>query len=476
MQSKVDAVIIGAGAAGSVMAYELARRGLSVVVLERGSRQDPQSFEHNELEMLPRLYKHAGLQTTDDGEVVIAQGSAVGGSTVINNAIWLRADLDRVLADWSAAGANVPREALVQGYEEIERALHVSPVDPKLANRGAEFFLRGCRELGIPGKYLDNNRAACIACGWCNYGCRYNRKTSMLVTYVPWAEARGAQIVDRCDDVQILRRGSAAVGARCVREGQEMTIEAERVVVCAGAVGSSAVLLQSAISLDGRVGAGLHALGGVFVTAETEEVVDGFDGIGLTCVALASDEYVIESYFAPPVVFSLSLGGWFLSHFRRMMRYRYFVDAGVMVGTDAQGRVWMDRKKRVRIDLKFGARDLERLRRGLRTLASIYFAAGALRVLPATFKLIEFTSPEDLALIDELIHRPDDLLLGSAHPQGGNPMSEDAKRGVVGNDFRVHGYENLYVADASVFPSNIWANCQATVMAMAHYAAGFVSR
>ena len=37
------------------------------------------------------------------------------------------------------------------------------------------------------------------------------------------------------------------------------------------------------------------------------------------------------------------------------------------------------------------------------------------------------------------------------------------------------GYENLFVTDASVFPTNIWANCQATVMAMSHHAASFVA-
>ena len=47
---------------------------------------------------------------------------------------------------------------------------------------------------------------------------------------------------------------------------------------------------------------------------------------------------MIESYFAPPLVFSLRLGGWFLSHFNRMLRYRHFVDGGVMVGTDPTRR------------------------------------------------------------------------------------------------------------------------------------------
>jgi choline dehydrogenase-like flavoprotein len=72
------------------------------------------------------------------------------------------------------------------------------------------------------------------------------------------------------------------------------------------------------------------------------------------------------------------------------------------------------------------------------------------------------------------IRRTEDLLFGSAHPQGGNAMSDDPRRGVVGNDFRVHGFSNLYVADASIFPTNLWANCQATVMAASYVAADFV--
>jgi hypothetical protein len=365
MTQRADAVIIGSGAAGSVMAYELARRGVKVVVLERGTREDPQTLEHHELAMLPRLYKHGGLQTTDDHDLTIAQGSTVGGSTVINNAIWLRADLDRVLADWKRAGATVSKADIINAYAEIERALCVSPVLPELANKASDIFLNGARRLNIPAQYLLNNRQQCLACGWCNFGCRYNRKTSMLVTYIPWAEARGAVILDRCMEVKILMQGKTASGVRYVREGKENTIQAARVVVCAGAIGSSAVLLQSGVTLDGRVGQGLHVLGGVLLTAETSELLDGFDGIGLTCVAHASHEYVVETFFAPPVLFSLNLGGWFSSHFQRMKRYRNFAMAGVMVGTDPVGRVRLDKKQRVRIDLKFREPDLARLRHGI---------------------------------------------------------------------------------------------------------------
>lgn len=474
-QLRFDVVVIGSGAAGSVMAYELVRRGLSVVVLERGSRVDPSQFEHNEPAMYARLYKHGGLQTTADRNTTIVQGGAVGGSTVINNAIWLRANLDRVLADWTKAGAPVPREPLERAYEELEFALGVSPVPANMVNKGTDAFLRGCAKLGIPAELLRNNRRECIGCGWCNYGCRYNRKTSMLVTYLAWAEARGVKVLDRCDDIVINHQTGHASGVHFWRNTEEHEIKTDRVVVCAGAVGSSAVLLKSNIALDGRVGAGFHLMGGVLVNAELDEAVNGFDGIGLTSMAHASHEYVIENFFSPPLVFSLSMGGFFSTHFARMNRYPYFATAGVMVGTAPSGRIQL-KQRQVQIDLTFSNSELEALRKGIRRLGEIFFAGGAKRILPATFKRIEFTRPEELDRIEQFVRQADDLLIGSAHPQGGNAISEDPGRGVVGLDFRVHGFDNVFVADASVFPTNIWVNCQATVMATSHVAAAHVAR
>ena len=46
-------------------------------------------------------------------------------------------------------------------------------------------------------------------------------------------------------------------------------------------------------------------------------------------------------------------------------------------------------------------------------------------------------------------------------------MSDDRSIGVVDSQFRVHGYENLYVCAASVFPTTIRINPQLTIMAMA---------
>src|SRR5713226_4897692 len=186
IMSQYDGAIIGSGAAGSVMAFELARRNLKVVVLEKGTRQNPETFVHNEFDMVPRLYKNGGLQTTSDNAITIVQGSTVGGSTVINNAIWLRPDLDVILPRWQARGAFIDREALERCYSELEQNLFVSPLPQKVENSETRIFLDACAKMtGVSARRLNNNRHACIGCGWCNFGCRYNRKTSMLVTYIP---------------------------------------------------------------------------------------------------------------------------------------------------------------------------------------------------------------------------------------------------------------------------------------------------
>jgi choline dehydrogenase-like flavoprotein len=87
------------------------------------------------------------------------------------------------------------------------------------------------------------------------------------------------------------------------------------------------------------------------------------------------------------------------------------------------------------------------------------------------WKSEEFTSVEQLDRLDEICQDPDYISLGTGHPQGGNVISQDPKRGVVGPDFKVHGFDNLHICDASVFPTSLTVNPQLTTMSLAHYAA-----
>jgi len=90
--------------------------------------------------------------------------------------------------------------------------------------------------------------------------------------------------------------------------------------------------------------------------------------------------------------------------------------------------------------------------------------------MPTTFRYLEFTSPGQLDDLDRLVTDNTDIQLHSSHPQGGNAISRNPEKGVVDPPLRVHGFDNLHVCDASVFPSSLTVNPQLSVMALADYA------
>jgi choline dehydrogenase-like flavoprotein len=95
-----DVCIVGSGAAGAVLAWEMAERGHKVVLLEKGGYHPREDFNQKEDDMIPMLYKSSGLQFTIPSGIAVAQGSCVGGSTVVNDAVCFRAP-DAVLGWWA---------------------------------------------------------------------------------------------------------------------------------------------------------------------------------------------------------------------------------------------------------------------------------------------------------------------------------------------------------------------------------------
>ena len=79
-----DAVVIGSGAGGGVVAGELTMAGKSVIVLEKGGYNSEADFTYQEAQATPELYLKRGLLSTKDLSMVILAGSTLGGGTIIN--------------------------------------------------------------------------------------------------------------------------------------------------------------------------------------------------------------------------------------------------------------------------------------------------------------------------------------------------------------------------------------------------------
>jgi len=475
---ETEVCVIGSGAGGAVVAARLAEAGRRVVILEEGPFLKRDRINHDERMMQVKTYREGGLQLTLDFDMYVLQGRCVGGSTFMNNGVCF--DLpEEVLDEWENLGAALDRNRLSRSFKRVRGELEIFNVGEHqhLAQKGSIRFAQGCKNLGLPVGWFDVNLDGCIACGYCTSGCAYEKKTSVDLSYIPRALAAGAILVSECKATRITTRRGQAQTVECQRaDGTPLTVKAKKIVVACGAIGSSLLLLQSGIQRN--VGQRLSFNVGSWVIAEFPKPLDAFDGIQM-CSYHHRPGFFLETIAMSPGSFAVALPGWFRDHFDKMRRYRYLAMAGALIGTQPIGRVKPSPLPLVKdlispIKFTLSLEDQLRLKEGVREVCRIFLSAGALRAMPATFQPVEFVHPSQLHLLDELIVEPDDISFGSAHPQGGNPMSDDKKLGAVGTDFRVRGFENLFVCDASVFPSSCKVNPQLTVMALADYASSLI--
>lgn len=335
-----------------------------------------------------------------------------------------------------------------------------------------------CQKLGLSAEWFEVNLNGCIGCGYCTTGCAYEKKMSVDLSYIPRALAAGAILVSDCKATRILTRGAKAQAVDCIRaDGTPLKVNAKQIVVACGAIGSSLLLLHSGIKRN--VGTRLSFNVGSWVFAEFPDPIDSFDGVQM-CAYYERPRYFLETIAMSPGAFAASLPGWFRDHFDNMRRYRYFATAAALIGSQPAGRVkpsFIPKLNEMLSPIRFElpVSDLRKLKDGIRQACRVFLAAGASRVLPATFQPLEFIHSTQLHRLDELILESDDLSFGSAHPQGGNPMSDEEKYGVVDSHFQIHDLDNLFICDASVFPSAVKVNPQLTIMSMADYASSFIA-
>jgi choline dehydrogenase-like flavoprotein len=467
---QVDVCVIGSGAGGAVIAFEAAKRGLSTLVLERGPYVRGREMSHDEFDMFTRLYKDGALQFTTSLDLFISQGSCVGGSTVLSNGVILRPDA-AVLTHWQSLGASLDLAKLALSYDRVEAALGAAVPPAKNTSSTTRMFVEAARGLGLEPHWMKKALGHCVGCGHCNIGCVFDHKQSALTTYVPWAEEHGARVLADTTVERIRFEGGRArsVVGRTGPSREELVVDAKVVVVAGGAIGSSTILQKSGITKN--VGTRLSFNAGSMITAEFPRPIDAFDGDQMTAY-LQGDGFLIEPTHYPVMSAALTTPGWMGEHAKLMKKFRNLAYAGALVPTEASGRVVQSpffghEETRYRVT----GGDMARLKRGLEMIARVFFAAGATRIVLPTHRLTTLQSPAELSVIGSAFHEAKELCFGSSHPMGGNPLSDDRDLGVVDGDFAVHGFDNLFVCDASVFPSALGVNPMATVMALSDYAA-----
>jgi choline dehydrogenase-like flavoprotein len=196
-----------------------------------------------------------------------------------------------------------------------------------------------------------------------------------------------------------------------------------------------------------------------------------------------ANDWMLEGGFLPPGILAAIVPGLGADHRRLMGAYDRLAMAVNTIGTPQSGSV----NARGDVSFKVDGKQMATIHETLAYVVDSYLhgAADEVRVSgvrglddsPGTFDATWKGKTKQIAArLAKIAPTADRLAIASGHPQGGMRMNRDGHKGVVAPNFRVHGTSNLFVADASVFPSTITVNLQWTIMALAWMAGESIHR
>lgn len=485
IKKEYDYVIIGSGPGGATAAYKLAQQGNvdkeNILIVERGSRYSPiHDMNDDELDMLAKLYKEGGLQQTKNFDMTVLQGEAFGGTSVINNAVCFEMT-DNSRQTWEN-DHGLDLSTLSGHYRQIQKELNIHPLDDKAINQKVKAkFLKGVNgynshsteQLDLLDAVLVNARNE-IGDGLWNLGNKRRRKLSMLDTYLPWAEGLGVQILDNTNVLRFNHEGHKAKEILVqLNTGELTTIKINKALIIAGGViASSHLIMRSGITKN--VGQGLCCNYAFPMAFTYDDKIDAFDGTQITMAALDPKERaVFETYFNPPGAYSITVPFNFDTNRKIMGQYAHSLSMGALIGSENTGKIHLKASPLTgrAFSWQLSQNDTTKIKYAFETLLRIGKHSGANSAILPTRPgvLLELQNENQLSkflsTFEKYPLQMKELIMSTAHPQGGNAMGA-SENSVVDENFKLRGCDNVFVTDASVFPTSLGVNPQWTIMAM----------
>lgn len=473
-RERVDVVVVGSGAGGAVVATSLAESGANVVVLEEGPHVTVDDFDGPMFDRFQRFCRDNGMtQVWGSPPIPMPVGRAVGGTTVVNSGTCFRAP-HRVLARWeSEFGVDgATPDALASYYEQIETFLDVRPVPWELLGPNGRIAHDGAVALGYSGGPLLRNIKDCHGCGQCAFGCPTDAKQAMHISYLPRAAAAGARVFARTRVEKLLHDGTRCTGVEAVSaSGTKVRIDSDHVVVCAGALHTPVLLEKSGVpDRSGQTGRNLRIHPATGVGAFFDDDVRNWKG---TLQSYYIDQYfdshelMFEATTTVPSIGAGSIPGIGDDAMAELARFRQLATLGFYVSDTSKGRVRASRAGDAVATYRLNGLDAYRMGQGVAIAAEILLAAGATSVVPGLPGIGTISAQEDIEQLRSRRIRPEHLRLTAFHPMGTTRMGAHPDRAVVDPFGRHHSVSNLWVGDASTFPSCVAVNPQLTIMGFA---------
>lgn len=508
-----DALIIGSGAGGGVVAGELTAAGWDVIVAEKGGYHAERDFHGRELDSMRALYEKGGSLSSKDLSMSLLAGSTLGGGTTINWSASLRTP-DGVLREWARdygfAAAESPDYAASLdavmariGVNELESAVNHMNCMLEMGAQALGYSVapiprntHGCHDAaaGGDGGTLDRYR-----CGFCGFGCRYGAKRGTLITYLQDAHDGGARIIVRAYAEKIVIERGVAVGAslRVIDDtgrDHRVTIMAKIVIVAAGSVHTPALLLRSGLR-NRHIGAHLHVHPVAPLYAMYDQPMRGWTGVPMSRLSaqfadLDGDGYGLRLEVAPthPGIGALAATWQSARQHRRIMgQFEYLSNLLVLVRDKGGGCVVIDKRGDPVLHYRLHPLDSRHMMIGIIEGLRVMHASGAREISsPHTRSLVYYPKPENVpyraenrftsfdAFLDAVRAeglQPNRFTLMSAHQMSSARIGGSPAVGALDPTGQTYDVKNLYVMDGAAMPTASGVNPMITIMGLAHYLA-----
>jgi choline dehydrogenase-like flavoprotein len=412
-------IVVGSGAGGATIAKELQGK-FDVTVLEAGKEFHPFPLEIPTME----LGKRTGLmlderemslffrtyQIRKSSEMVLVNGTGLGGSTTVSCGNGLRMD-----KDLKAIGINLDEE-----FEEVFREIPVSTVHQKRWHKYTRRLFEICCEMGLDPQPLPKmgHYEKCISCGRCMLGCKHGAKWDSR-QFLQIACEHGAQVVtDRQVERVVIEHGRAT-GVEARHGWRRQFYPADLVIVAAGGFGTPVILQNSGIPCEPHL-----FVDPVLCLAFKWENALQYKEIEMP-FAVQREHYILSPYFD------------YLSFlFNKSWKYAAKDTLGIMIKL-ADSTTGDVSKREIRKALT--ALDKDRMSEAVETAKEILVRFGA---------------------------KAEDIFLGTlygGHPGGMMPLTESEAESFHHDRLP----ENLYVADATLIPESLGNPPILTIVAIA---------
>jgi len=527
-----DVLVIGSGYGGAITASRLARAGRSVCLLERGKELQPGEYPDSLAEAVKEFQLdseqgHFGSPTglydfhaNDDMNVFV--GCGLGGTSLVNANVALPAE-PRVFEDpcWPRELREDP-ESIERGYERARAMLRPSPYPdrfPQLAkldalekiggHLGQTFYrppINVTFEDGV--NHVGVFQQACRLAGDCVTGCNYAAKNTTLMNYLPDAHNHGADIFTRTRVRHVARRGSRwAVYYELLESGREafhappLHVTADIVVLAAGALGSTEILLRSreeGLELSDRLGERFTGNGDVLAFAyDCDEAIRGIGwgdhAPGELPVVGPCIAGIVDAREQPELGRGMVIEEGVMPGAISALLARVFEGAAALIGRDTDSGVgdFLQERKR-ELESFVAGPYVGALQNTMTFLVMAHDDAGGRVVLKDGRARVEWPGAggqEVFARVNAALDDATGALGGTyvrnpiwtklfhhdvvtVHPLGGCPMAETADGGVVNHkgqvfDTREGVHDGLYVCDGAIIPRSLGVNPLLTISALA---------